>query len=124
MMSEELNTEISLVQWLRRIQTSWELDLQKMSMICHVPAETLDRYFKMSASEVAELPSIPTGLDSAMPLVSVFKSISTRLPDADAQNEWLTTENETYEKNKPIEVMAMSPAHLAWVSYTLASPIE
>lgn len=116
--------EVTLVQWLRRIQTAWELDLQKLSMISHVSVETLDRYLKMSASDVRELPSIPSGLENAMPLVAVFKSISERLPEAAQQNEWLTTENDTYEKNKPIEVMAMSPAHLAWVSYTLASPID
>jgi hypothetical protein len=120
MMSEE----VTLVQWLRRIQTAWELDLPKLSMICHVPTELLEKYLKMSPAEVRDLPSIPTGLENAMPLVSVFKSISVKIPDAEGQNEWLTTENETYEKNKPIEVMAMSPSHLAWVSYTLASPLD
>lgn len=123
-MSHLEEKEVTLVQWLRRIQTAWELDLPKLSMICHVPVDVLERHLKMSASEVQELPSVPTGLENAMPLVSVFKSISARLPDADKQNEWLVSENDTYEKNKPIEVMAMSPQHLAWVSYTLSSPID
>jgi len=116
--------EVTLVQWLRRVQTAWELDLSKLSQLSHVPIETLDRYLKMSASEVRELPPIPPGLENAMALVSVFKVISERLPDAAQQNEWLTTENDAYEKHKPIEVMAMSPAHLSWVSYTLVGPLE
>jgi hypothetical protein len=119
-----VSEEVTLIQWLRRIQTAWELDLQKLSMIGHVPVDVLERYLKVSASEARELPSVPVGLENAMPLVAVFKAISARLPTAEEQNEWLTTENDTYEKNKPIEVMAMSPAHLAWVSYTLASPID
>jgi len=117
-------SEVTLVQWLRRVQTAWELDLPKLSQLSHVSTELLERYLKMSASEVRALPSIPPGLENAMALVSVFKALSQKIPDADRQNEWLTTENDTYEKHKPIEVMAMSPEHLAWVSYTLVGPLE
>ena len=43
------------------------------------------------------------------------------MPDTEKQNEWLVLPNELFEGNKPIEVMAMSPDHLSWVSYTLES---
>ncbi len=119
-MTEELN----LLQYLRKIQVEWELDPEQLSKISHVGVATLQKYFSLRAPEVELLPSIPMGLDTAMPLVSIYKNLVRMLPDSEKQNEWLVLPNELFESNKPIEVMAMSPAHLSWVSYTLESQMS
>jgi hypothetical protein len=112
---------LNLLQYLRKIQVEWELDPEQLSKISHVGVITLQKYFSLRAPEVESLPSIPSGLESAMPLVSIYKNLVRMLPTAEKQNEWLVMPNETLEGNKPIEVMAMSPDHLSWVSYTLES---
>ena len=113
--------ENNVVELLRKVQLGWELDLSHLSKITHVSEPILSSYFKMTKSEIEGLPSIPQGLDSAIPLISIFKQIQKLIPESEKQNEWLTRPNDVLEGNKPIEVMAMSPAHLAWVSYTLDS---
>lgn len=116
-----MDENLNLLQYLRKIQVDWELDAEQISKISHVGVMTLQKYFSMPPSEIESLPSIPAGLDSAMPLVSIYKNLSRMIPDAEKQNEWLVVPNELFEGNKPIEVMAMSPNHLSWVSYTLES---
>lgn len=116
-----MNENLNLLQYLRKIQVEWELDADQLCKISHVGVATLQKYFSMSPSEAEALPAIPNGLDTAMPLVSIYKNLVRMMPDTEKQNEWLVVPNETFEGNKPIEVMAMSPAHLSWVSYTLES---
>jgi hypothetical protein len=120
MMSENLN----LVQYLRKIQVEWELGPEELAKISHVSVAMLQKYFSLPLPEMNELPSLPVGLESAMPLVSVYKNLVTMFPDSEKQNEWLVVPNELFEGNKPIEVMAMSPDHLSWVSYTLESQVS
>ena len=116
-MSENLN----LLQYLRKIQVEWELNAEQLSKISHVGVATLQKYFSMKPEEMESLPTIPNGLDTAMPLVSTYKNLVRMFPDSEKLNEWLVIPNELFEGNKPIEVMAMSPNHLSWVSYTLES---
>ena len=116
-MSENLN----LLQYLRKIQVEWELDAEQLSKISHVGVATLQKYFSMKPEEMEALPTVPSGLDTAMPLVSTYKNLVRMFPDTEKLNEWLVVPNELFEGNKPIEVMAMSPNHLSWVSYTLES---
>jgi hypothetical protein len=116
-MSENLN----LLQYLRKIQVEWELDAEQLSKISHVGVATLQKYFSMKPEEMESLPTVPSGLDTAMPLVSTYKNLVRMFPDTEKLNEWLVVPNELFEGNKPIEVMAMSPNHLSWVSYTLES---
>lgn len=115
---------LNLLQYLRKIQVEWELSAEQLSKISHVGVMTLQKYFSMPPADAESLPTIPMGLDPAMPLVSVYKNLTRMLPDAEKQNEWLMTSNELFEGNKPIEVMAMSPNHLSWVSYTLESQVR
>ncbi len=112
---------LNLLQYLRKIQVEWELGLEQLSKISHVEIATIQKYFLLSKSEADILPSIPAGLDAAMPLVSIYKNLSRMMPSTEKQNEWLVIPHELFEGNKPIEVMAMSPDHLSWVSYTLES---
>jgi hypothetical protein len=116
-----MTENINLLQYLRKIQVEWELSADQLSKISHVGVITLQKYFSLRAPEVESLPSIPSGLETAMPLVSIYKNLVKVMPDPEKQNEWLVMPNETFDGNKPIEVMAMSPDHLSWVSYTLES---
>ncbi len=122
MMSEK--QDLHLVEWLRRIQLSWELDLEKLSKLCHVDQSVLKHFLDMSSAEVSELPSIPTGLESAVALVGIYRRVSTVYKTPEEQNQWLTRANSVFEGNRPIDVMSMSPDHLAYVSYTVESGLR
>ena len=123
MSSEELR-QLNLVAQLRHIQLEWQMDLLTLSRITHVDEENLEFFLNKKNDEMANLPTVPTELQNAVPLVSVFLSLQKSMPDPEKQSEWLVTPNETFEGNKPIDVMAMSPDHLSWVSYTLVSVSE
>jgi hypothetical protein len=121
MNDENMNEQPGMVQYLRKIMVDWQLSSTELAQITHVSAEVLDQYLAMSRVQLDELPSMPAGLESAMPLVSVYKNLVRMVPDAEKQNAWLVSPHDLFEGNKPIEVMAMSPQHLLWVSYTLES---
>ena len=112
---------LHLIQYLKKIQIAWELSPEELAKISHVSKEVLKNNLELSLEEIESLPSIPSGLEQTMPLVSIYKNLSRMMPETDQQNEWLVLPNELFEGNKPIEVMAMSPDHLSWVSYTLES---
>ena len=115
---------LNLVQYLKKIQIDWELSVGDLSKIIHVSEVMIQKYFSLSALEVDTLPSMPAGLETAMPLVAIYKNMIVMMPDSEKQNEWLVLPNDLFEGNKPIEVMAMSPSHLSWVSYTLESQVR
>jgi hypothetical protein len=121
MSDENMNEQPGMVQYLRKIMVDWQLSSPELAKITHVNAELLDQYLAMSRVQIDELPSMPMGLESAMPLVSVYKNLVRMVPDSEKQNAWLVSPHDLFEGNKPIEVMAMSPQHLLWVSYTLES---
>jgi hypothetical protein len=116
--------EMHLVQWLRRIQQAWELDLLTFARISHLSEATLKEFFALSAKELALLPTIPEKLSAAVPLVSLFKRIQEVYPDPKAQNEWLKNPNSVLEGQVPVDVIALSPEHLSYVSYVVESGIS
>ncbi len=113
--------DLHLIQFLKKIQLAWELSPEELAKISHASKEVLKKHLDLSLSEIEILPSLPAGLETTMPLVSIYKNLTRMMPDTEKQNEWLVLPNELFEGNKPIEVMAMSPDHLSWVSYTLES---
>lgn len=121
MSEENANEQPGLVPYLRKIMMDWQLSTDQLAQVTHVTVADLDRYLQMSRTELNALPSVPAGLESAMPLVSVYKNLNRMVTTPEKQNEWLVTPHDLFEGNKPIEVMAMSPQHLMWVSYTLES---
>ena len=102
----------TLAHWLRRIQMEWELDAIALSKITHTDLTVMAQYLALSGEAAEALPTIPEGLVAAAPLVSIFKNLNRKIPEPEKQKEWLITENESYEGNKPIEVMAMSPSQV------------
>jgi hypothetical protein len=112
---------LHLVQYLKKIMVDWQLSPEQLAKIGHVSTEVLNQHFALSSAQLDEMPSMPLGLESAVPLVSIYKNLNRMVPTSEKQNEWLVSPHELFEGNKPIEVMAMSPQHLMWVSYTLES---
>lgn len=121
MSNENEQINLHLVQYLKKILIEWELSPDQLAKISHVPVDVMKSYLDLPVSQLDELPSIPSGLESAMPLVSVYKNLKRLLPAGEKLNDWLVAPHDLFEGNKPIEVMAMSPNHLSWVSYTLES---
>jgi len=115
--------ELNLVEWLRRIQIAWELDLKTLSRLTHVSETDLTEFFGMSAEKVSKLPTIPFALTNAMPLVSLFKKIQKIYPDPKLQNDWLKNPNSVLEGQVPVDVIALSPEHSAYVSYVVESAL-
>ncbi len=117
----EHSEDKTIFDWLRKVQLGWELSVDQLAKIAHVEPELLKKHLSLSREDALNLPTLPAGFESVPPLVSIFKALNEKFPAKEAQNDWLTKENETLEGRKPIEVMSMSPAHLSWVSYASLS---
>jgi hypothetical protein len=113
-----------MLESLRKIQVEWELSTQELALMAHVPEAALKEFLALSQESADTLPSVPAGLETAVPLVSVFRSLGKLRPDPTLQIEWLKQENSILEGQVPIQVMMMSPAHLSWVAYTLDSAVR
>ena len=116
--------DVHLVEWLHKIQTAWELDLQALSRVSHIPEPTLQIYLSMSPDEVSALSTVPAELTHAVPLVSLFKRIQEAYPDPKEQNFWLKTSNSVLEGQIPVDAISISPSHLAYVSYVVESGLR
>ncbi len=119
-----MESDLHLIEWLKRIQTSWSLSLSDLSRMTSVEESGLGRHFAMTPNEISELPSIPSGLESAVGLVGLYRLLLTVYPTVEEQLNWLELPNSVFEGRKPIEVIAMSPAHLAFVTYTVESGLR
>ena len=116
--------ELHLVDGLRQIQIQWELSIQEFSRIAHIPETVLARYFGLTQDALADLPAVPADLLGAVPLVGLFRNLITTYPTPEQQNEWLKRPNSVFEGHRPIDVMAMSPDHLAFVAYSVESGLR
>lgn len=65
--------------------------------------------------------TIPPGLESAAPLISIYRKLAARYPETDAQVKWLFSEHQEFGGAKPIDVAASSLENLYWVGYFLDS---
>jgi hypothetical protein len=115
---------LHLVEWLRRIQLDWELDLEKLAKLSHTDGARLSELMGLSGSALEHLPSIPAGMENAAHLVGIYRRVKGVYPTPESQNEWLTRNNSVFEGLRPIDIMAMSPEHLAYVSYTVESGLR
>lgn len=113
-----------MIRDLRQIQLQWSLSTPELAALSHVSEPVLSRWLASGPEDVAEGVTIPSGLEPAVPLISIFRSLQKLRPDLEHQVEWLKKPNTILEDQIPIQVMMMSPAHLAWVSYTLDSAVR
>ncbi|MBC7395962.1 MAG: hypothetical protein H7333_00845 [Bdellovibrionales bacterium] len=119
-----MERELHLIEWLRRLKLAWDLDLAKLALLSHTPAALLEQMLTLNTNEVESLPSIPAGMDQVVSLVGIYQRVAQAYPEPTAQNEWLMKENPVFEGNRPIDIMAMSPEHLAYVSYIVESGLR
>jgi hypothetical protein len=113
-----------VIEWLRKVQLEWDLPVEQLARLCHCPVDRLKSHLALSAGEMEGPPTVPAGLDAAVTLVGIFKNIRDTYPDPHDQNGWLQRENSVFEGHRPIDVMAMSPEHLAFVGYTVESGLR
>ena len=119
-----MNNDLHLIEWLRRVKLSWDLDLAQLARLGHVPVDKLEKAFQLSPTEISQLPSVPEGLENLVALIGIYRRVAQAYPEPAAQNEWLLRSNSVLEGNRPIDVMAMSPEHLAYVSYVVESGLR
>ena len=98
--------------------------MDQLSRLTHTPLALLEKLLSLSGNEIEALPSIPSGMDQAVALVGIYRRVAEVYPTSEAQDEWLKKENAVFEGNRPIDVMAMSPEHLAYVSYIVESGLR
>ena len=115
---------VHLIEWLKRIQTSWGLGVADLARMSSTDEGRLASYFRLTQSEVGELPSIPEGLESAVGLVGLYRLLLGVYPTVEEQLKWLELPNSVFEGRRPIEVIAMSPSHLAYVTYAVESGLR
>jgi hypothetical protein len=60
-------------------------------------------------------------MDTAVPLVSIYKKLMAKFPNVEEQVKWLFQESEDFGGAKPIDVAASSLQNLMWVGYYLDS---
>jgi hypothetical protein len=113
-----------LVDGLRQIQIQWELTVVELSKISHIPESVLSKYFSLNQEELANLPAVPSELLGGVALVGLFRKLITTYPTPEQQNEWLKRPNSVFEGHRPIDIIAMSPDHLAFVAYSVESGLR
>ena len=118
------NHNLHLIEWLLVIQKNWELDFRSLAEISHVSETNLKKYLEADFKTLSDIPTLPEELINAMPLVSLFKRIQEEYPDPEAQSIWLKTPNSVFDGHAPLIAIAISPEHLAFVSYVVESGIR
>jgi len=81
--------------------------------------EKLDSLLTMKSSEISG--TLPPGLESAAPLIAIYRKLAARYPKTEDQVKWLFTEHRDFGGLKPIDVAASSLENLYWVGYYLDS---
>ncbi len=109
---------------LRRIQLDWGMDSAQMASIAHVDAATFESWVSAKSDDAVDAsvpqPTVPPGMDNAVPLVSIYTRLSAVIPSPEEQVQWLVKPHSAFDQNKPVDVMRSSLANLNWVAYFLA----
>ena len=115
-MYSERDSDETLPRTLARIQAEWGLLDEQMAALIHVPVAT---YLAWRAPAFVSDATVPPGMETAVPLVSIYKRICAKHPETEAQARWMITPHTDFGDNKPIDVAASSIQNLYWVSYYL-----
>ncbi len=109
----------SVPEWLRHIQMEWALKPEQLARMLHIESAVLENTFFAKAD--ANAPTIPPGLETAAPLIGIYRKLAARFPKNEDQVKWLFTEHQEFGGTKPIDVAASSVENLYWVAYFLES---
>ena len=109
--------DLNLKDWLLQIQKSWELTPSQMASLTHVSAETFSGWVKDDQAFLQA--TVPPGMETAVPLVSIYKKLALLYREPDDQVKWLFTEHADFAGSKPIDIISSSLENLYWVGYYL-----
>lgn len=109
----------SVPEWLRLIQIEWALTLENLALLLHVkPSLVSDA---ISPNAAPSTGTIPAGLETAAPVIGMYRKLAARFPNSEDQVKWLFTEHQEFGGTKPIDVATSSIDNLYWVAYFLES---
>ncbi|MBS1962719.1 MAG: DUF2384 domain-containing protein [Bdellovibrionales bacterium] len=106
----------SVPEWVRHIQIEWELSPGQIAALIRVDPARLPELLETKSTA-----TLPPGLESAAPLIAIYRKLAARYPKTEDQVKWLFTEHRDFGGSKPIDVAASSLENLYWVGYYLDS---
>ena len=109
----------SVSEWILHIQLQWALAPGQIAGLLRVESARLEMALSANAENFTG--TLPPGLESAAPLISIFRKLAARYPNSEDQVKWLFTEHRDFGGAKPIDVAASSLENLYWVGYYLDS---
>ncbi len=110
----------TLSQSLQRIQQEWGLNDQQMASLTHVESQTYLSWKDENLNQ-AKAHSVPIGMETAVPVVSIYKALARNFPTFEDRIQWLFKENGDFGGHKPIDIATSSVENLLWLSYYLDS---
>jgi len=111
--------ERTVPEWVRHIQLEWELAPAQIAGLLRIESTRLEELLAQRAGEFTG--TLPPGLESASPLIAIYRKLAARYPKSEDQVKWLFTEHRDFGGAKPIDVATSSLENLYWVGYYLDS---
>ena len=121
MMAREKASFESVYEALDRMQSDWGLSAGQMASLTHVSLDVYLGWVMEGRGKKQHDATIPSGMETAVPLIAIYRRLKTRFPRREEQVKWLFAENKDFGGNKPIDVAASSIENLYWVGYYLES---
>ena len=120
-MSAENSFDRTVPEWLRRIQIEWSLTFDQIAALMRVDRAFLESWIGPGAENRDFTGTIPPGLETAAPLIAIYRKLAARYPNSEDQVKWLFTDHQEFGGSKPIDVATSSLENLYWVGYFLDS---
>lgn len=115
----DANRDRTVPEWVRFIQIEWALQPAQLSALLRIEPANLERLLAMKSED--HTGTLPPGLESAAPLIAIYRKLAARYPKTEDQVKWLFSEHRDFGGAKPIDVAASSLENLYWVGYYLDS---
>ena len=113
------NRDRTVPEWVRFIRIEWALKPAQLSALLRIEPARLERLLATRPEE--HTGTLPPGLESAAPLIAIYRKLAARYPKTEDQVKWLFTEHRDFGGAKPVDVAASSLENLYWVGYYLDS---
>ena len=113
--------DFNLRDWLLQIQKAWGLNPTQLAALTHVSPTVFSSW--VSADQNFDA-TVPPGMETAVPLISIYKRLTAQYSDPDDQVKWLFTEHADFAGSKPIDIISSSLENLYWVGYYLESSAQ
>ena len=114
-----MHDDDSFFSRLRRLQIDWGMQPAELARLLHVDTDRAEQWLKSGPGDFAG--SVPPGGEAGASLISIHQHLSNKLSQAEKHVEWLTAPHPDMGGNRPLDIAAQSPEHVAWIAYFLAS---